>query len=107
MKHRSALLCFVFGGFLFLSVHGPAEAQEVPVIEYELENGMQLLMVPRPGDPNIAAGWIASARATFGLSTVSITSQMDTATLILFVCSGPIKCKRISLYEAFSEGHLA
>ena len=65
MKHRTALLCFVFGGFLFLSVHGPAEAQEVPVIEYELENGMQLLMVPRPGDPNIAAGWIASVGSVY------------------------------------------
>ena len=33
--------------------------QEVPVIEHELGNGMKLLLVPRPGDPNIAAGWIA------------------------------------------------
>lgn len=36
-----------------------AWAQQVPVQEYVLENGLKLLMVPRRGDPNIAAGWIA------------------------------------------------
>ena len=36
-----------------------AAAQNVPVQEVILENGMRLLMVPRKGDPNIAAGWIA------------------------------------------------
>jgi predicted Zn-dependent peptidase len=34
-------------------------AQEVPAIEHELENGMTVVMVPRPGDPNVAAGWVA------------------------------------------------
>ena len=33
--------------------------QQVPVQEFVLENGFTLLMVPRQGDPNIAAGWIA------------------------------------------------
>jgi len=33
--------------------------QNVPVQEFILDNGMRLLMVPRKGDPNIAAGWIA------------------------------------------------
>ena len=36
-----------------------AAGQEVRVIEHELDNGMTLLLVPRPGDPNIAAGWVA------------------------------------------------
>src|SRR3954453_9390383 len=36
-----------------------AAAQKVPVQEVTLQNGMRLLMVPRKGDPNIAAGWIA------------------------------------------------
>ena len=36
-----------------------AAAQKVPVQEVTLENGMRVLMVPRKGDPNIAAGWIA------------------------------------------------
>ena len=36
-----------------------AAAQNVPVQELLLDNGMRLLMVPRKGDPNIAAGWIA------------------------------------------------
>jgi predicted Zn-dependent peptidase len=34
-------------------------AQNVPVQEFILNNGMTLMMVPRKGDPNIAAGWIA------------------------------------------------
>jgi predicted Zn-dependent peptidase len=34
-------------------------AQQVPVQEYVLENGLRVLMVPRKGDPNIAAGWVA------------------------------------------------
>jgi predicted Zn-dependent peptidase len=34
-------------------------AQQVPVQEYLLSNGMRLLMVPKKGDPNIAAGWVA------------------------------------------------
>jgi predicted Zn-dependent peptidase len=37
----------------------PLIAQNVPVQESVLDNGMRLLMVPRKGDPNIAAGWIA------------------------------------------------
>src|SRR5919205_1029330 len=37
----------------------PAAAQKVPVQEVMLDNGMRLLMVPRKGDPNIAAGWVA------------------------------------------------
>ena len=65
MRHRSALLRLGFVVFLCLLVQGSVEAQEVPVIEYELENGMQLLMVPRPGDPNIAAGWIASVGSVY------------------------------------------
>src|SRR6185503_5510705 len=34
-------------------------AQKVPVQEVVLDNGMRLLLVPRKGDPNIAAGWVA------------------------------------------------
>jgi predicted Zn-dependent peptidase len=34
-------------------------AQQVPVQEHTLPNGLKLLMVPKKGDPNIAAGWIA------------------------------------------------
>jgi predicted Zn-dependent peptidase len=36
-----------------------AAAQKVPVQEVILDNGMRLLLVPRKGDPNIAAGWVA------------------------------------------------
>jgi len=34
-------------------------AQRVPVQEVVLDNGMRLLLVPRKGDPNVAAGWVA------------------------------------------------
>ena len=34
-------------------------AQQVPVEEVVLDNGMTLLLLPRPGDPNVAAGWVA------------------------------------------------
>ncbi len=34
-------------------------SQNVPVQEFILDNRMKLMMVPRKGDPNIAAGWIA------------------------------------------------
>lgn len=40
-------------------------AQEVPAIEHELENGMQVVMVPRPGDPNVAAGWVAKVGSVY------------------------------------------
>ncbi|MDQ3174131.1 MAG: insulinase family protein [Acidobacteriota bacterium] len=36
-----------------------AAAQKVPVQEMVLDNGMRLLLVPRKGDPNVAAGWVA------------------------------------------------
>ncbi len=36
-------------------------AQQVPVQEYVLKNGLRLLMIPKKGDPNIAAGWVARA----------------------------------------------
>ncbi|MBV9927632.1 MAG: insulinase family protein [Acidobacteria bacterium] len=42
---------------LFLCAAG-ARAQNVPVQEVVLDNGLRVLMVPRKGDPNIAAGWI-------------------------------------------------
>ena len=43
----------------------PGRAQEVPAIEHELENGMKVLMVPRPGDPNVAAGWVAKVGSVY------------------------------------------
>ena len=48
-----------------LCTPGAAYAQDVPVIEHTLDNGMTLLLVPRPGDPNIAAGWIARVGSAY------------------------------------------
>ena len=36
-----------------------AGAQQLAVQELVLDNGMKVLMVPRKGDPNVAAGWVA------------------------------------------------
>ncbi len=44
---------------LIFCVFSSSWAQQVPVQEYKLDNGMKLLMVQRKGAPNIAAGWIA------------------------------------------------
>jgi predicted Zn-dependent peptidase len=56
MKNRSTsiLLCFL----IFLLVPN-LMAQQVAVQEYILPNGLRLLMVPKKGDPNVAAGWVA------------------------------------------------
>jgi len=50
------LTCALLALFLCAAA---AAAQNVPVQEVVLENGLRVLMVPRKGDPNIAAGWIA------------------------------------------------
>ena len=33
--------------------------QRVEVEEFTLDNGMKFLLIPRSGDPNVAAGWIS------------------------------------------------
>jgi len=56
MRNRSArvLLC------LLICLPAPSLlAQQVAVQEYILPNGLRLLMVPKKGDPNVAAGWVA------------------------------------------------
>ena len=58
--HRGLLALVI----CIVGIH-PMLAQEVPVIEHELENGLKILLVPRPGDPNIAAGWIARVGSVY------------------------------------------
>jgi predicted Zn-dependent peptidase len=45
--------------WLVLLMSAAVWAQQVAVQEYVLENGLRFLMIPKKGDPNIAAGWIA------------------------------------------------
>jgi predicted Zn-dependent peptidase len=45
--------------WMVLLVSSAVWAQQVAVQEYVLENGLRFLMIPKKGDPNIAAGWIA------------------------------------------------
>ena len=40
-------------------------AQEVLVEEVVLDNGMTILLLPRPGDPNVAAGWVAKVGSVY------------------------------------------
>ena len=40
-------------------------AQEVPVEKVVLDNGMTILLLPRPGDPNVAAGWVAKVGSVY------------------------------------------
>ncbi len=49
----------IFGVLTAALLIPPLSAQQVDVKEYVLENGMTFLLVPRRGDPNVAAGWIA------------------------------------------------
>ena len=56
-------LCLLFG--ILLGVGVPAGAQQVDVVEHRLDNGLTLLLVPRPGDPNVAAGWVAKVGSVY------------------------------------------
>jgi predicted Zn-dependent peptidase len=48
----------IFTGILFFGLIS-ASAQQVEVIEHTLDNGLHILMVHRPGDPSVSAGWVA------------------------------------------------
>ncbi len=54
MKKETLLILLVWT-LLFASV----AAQQVQVEEHLLDNGMRVLLLPRRGDPNVAAGWVA------------------------------------------------
>src|SRR5579885_366317 len=52
----------------------PLHAQQVPVIEKTLPNGMKLLMVERHDEPTISGGWVAhvgSANERPGITGIS------------------------------------
>lgn len=44
---------------VFLALATIASSQDLAVKEIDLDNGMKVLLYQRPGDPNVAAGWIA------------------------------------------------
>jgi predicted Zn-dependent peptidase len=44
---------------LLLALTTPLAAQRVEVEEFTLDNGLTFLLLPREGDPNVAAGWIS------------------------------------------------
>jgi len=54
-RNFSHALAALLGSVIALS----ASAQQVPVIERTLANGMRLLLVERHDDPSVAGGWVA------------------------------------------------
>ncbi len=56
MARRSVLLLALAA---LIGLPPAAVAQQLAVQELVLDNGMKVLMVPRKGDPNVAAGWVA------------------------------------------------
>jgi predicted Zn-dependent peptidase len=57
-----------------LLLGGPAAAQEVRGEEHVLPNGMKLLLVHRPDEPSVAAGWVAkvgSVNERVGITGIS------------------------------------
>ncbi len=57
-----------------LLLGGPAAAQEVKAEEHVLPNGMKLLLVHRPDEPSVSAGWVAkvgSANERVGMTGIS------------------------------------
>jgi len=56
MRRAALIVILIVVGALTAS---SVAAQQIDVQEYTLDNGLTFLMVPRPGDPNVAAGWVA------------------------------------------------
>lgn len=54
---KRLLRLIVLPGLIAFTALG--HAQQVPVVEKELSNGMKVLMLPRKGEPSIAGGWVA------------------------------------------------
>jgi predicted Zn-dependent peptidase len=53
-----------------------AAGQQVAVQELVLDNGMKVLMVPRKGDPNVAAGWVAKVGSVNERPGITGTSHL-------------------------------
>ena len=66
-SHRSRPLAGLLAGMLAgllaavlaIGLAASAAAQDLDVREVTLDNGMRVLLLARPGDPNVACGWIA------------------------------------------------
>jgi predicted Zn-dependent peptidase len=58
-KQLGQMVASLFFALLILAVMAPAHAQEVPVIERTLSNGMKVLMVQRKDEPMVSGGWVA------------------------------------------------
>ena len=58
-NRRHPVLLWLASVVLLNLLAAGAQAQKVESIVHVLDNGMKLLLVPRKGDPNVAAGWVA------------------------------------------------
>ena len=58
--HRRLLTSIWLLCAALIALSGPgAQAQKVEVQVHVLDNGMKFLLLPREGDPNVSAGWVA------------------------------------------------
>jgi predicted Zn-dependent peptidase len=65
---------FAAGLALFCLLGLPSAAQQVPVVEKHLANGMRLLFVERHDEPSVAGGWVAhvgSANEKLGMTGIA------------------------------------
>ena len=60
-RSRLRFFCrtIVAGVCLISALYLQTEAQQLPVTEKKLNNGMRLLLVPRHDEPRVAGGWVA------------------------------------------------
>ncbi len=57
-RRRYITICLLSAALTTLSGPG-AQAQKVEAQVHVLDNGVKFLLVPREGDPNVSAGWVA------------------------------------------------
>src|SRR5260221_7418720 len=57
-KNKTTLTVFSIA-IIQLALAATLSAQQVPVVEETLSNGMKLLLVERHDDPSVAGGWVA------------------------------------------------
>ena len=57
-RRRYITICLLSAALTALSGPG-AQAQKVEAQVHVLDNGVKFLLVPREGDPNVSAGWVA------------------------------------------------
>jgi predicted Zn-dependent peptidase len=69
-----------------LAVALPLCAQELKVEEHVLSNGMTLVLVPRPDEPSVSAGWVAHVEKVTRADVKRVAQRLlrpESATLLV------------------------